>query len=421
MVQGWGRLRPHIPSTLLPRRVLTRGGSTRTTRLRGCGEAWSAGFGSGFPAATRSRPWHALCVFASTSVSIDPSASKPTARARVLLLLPLLHLHGAGLVLAMAAAATLGAALYVARLPITYRSTVTVLIGPGWRPGDAGQSYWSEREYLQTQAKLLTSRELATRTVQRLGLADDPSFRGRAGRGDWPLENGPLGEAASALQHMVDAKLTEGTRIIAVSLDDTSPQRAQRLLRGLLESFAEQNVAEPSNSVPDQPDLREELGQLTRRLAAARVQRERIAAKLGELRLGSVETSGNSELEFRYAAVKQRARDLRQLDTEFERFERLKEDSEHLFSLVVERSKLADGLGQAPTDEIRVLDAPMPGVRMEPSLLGPVVFGLIVGLGVGLVAAFGRLLCAAKPSGEGRVDRWRSRAPGQYRPTVGRI
>jgi uncharacterized protein involved in exopolysaccharide biosynthesis len=354
---------------------------------------------------------------------------------------------------------------------------------------------------------MLTSRRLASLAVQRLRLQDDPSFVGRPPR-HGADDDGPMGAAASALQGKVDAKLMEGTRLITVSLDDTDPDRAQRLLGGLLETFAQRNLAEPASaassndrlheqltnleqdladneqtlhtfkkernilpgSFADQAGmLGEELAQLTRSLTEARAQREKLAARLGELKLDvddfhalfagrpsassprltqlrnelvdarrdrdsllasgrgpdhpdvlaaesrvtstrralldearSLQIGAKRDLDVvtrhidglagLYEVAKHRALDLNQLEIEYQRFERLKNDSERLYSRLLERSEQADLGGQARVHNIRVLDAPLPGLRVRPNVPGTVAVGLLLGLAVGLVVAFGRLL-----------------------------
>ena len=157
--------------------------------------------------------------------------------------------------------------------PVIYRSTASVLVDPMppsplgkgiQQGGDAWGYYWSEQEYLQTQAKVLTSRHVASLTVRRLGLQSDPSFAGTAARHqNAQVGPVPLDAAASALQGRVDVKPMKGTRLITVGLDDTDPNRAQRLLGGVVETFAQQNLDRdrgqevlPSCSPPTPPDVR---------------------------------------------------------------------------------------------------------------------------------------------------------------------
>jgi uncharacterized protein involved in exopolysaccharide biosynthesis len=361
------------------------------------------------------------------------------------------------LVLATTAVAVVGAAVYVIEQPVIYRSTASLLIDPlpPRRGGDARRYYRSEQEYLEAQAKMLTSRHLASLTVLRLGLQADPSFVGH--------QTG----AVEALQGKVDAKLVEGTRLITVSLDDTNPDRTQRLLGGLVETFVRQNPAERASGTSSSDRLRQErnslsvsfadqasmfedeLAEVTQSLTEARVRGEELASRLGELtkldvddrealpagrllasspllarlcrefvgarrardsllasgrgpnhpdvlaaesrvtstrralldELGSLRTGAKLDLDLvtrhidglngLYEAVKHRAFDLKELELEYQRLERVMDH------------------GASP---IRVLDAPLAGVRVEPNVPGTLAVGLLLGLAVGWVAAFGRLL-----------------------------
>jgi capsular exopolysaccharide synthesis family protein len=439
-------------------------------------------------------------------------------------MLPLLLLQALrkswALVLAITAVAAVGTAFYVMGRPVIYRSTASVLIDPMppsplgkgiQQGGDAWGYYWSEQEYLQTQARVLTSRHVASLTVRRLGLQNDPSLAGNPTRHQkGPIGNVPVDAAASVLQGKVDVKPVKGTRLITVSLEDTDPNRAQRLLGGLVETFAQQNLDEAASAASSSNDwlrnqltslkqelenneralhsfkkernilsvsfndqanmLKEELTQLTQGLTEARDRREKLAARSAELMklnaddlealptgdlLGSSPILGQLRNEFVNArrdrdslvasgrganhpdvlaaqsrvtssrrallaeirslqtgakrdldvvtrhingltglseAAKHQALDLNQLEIDYRRLERLKDTSERLYSLVLERSKEGDLIGQARVNNIRMVDAPLPGVRVKPNVPGTIGVGLFLGFALGLVGAFGRTL-----------------------------
>lgn len=99
------------------------------------------------------------------------------------------------------------------------------------------------------------------------------------------------------------------------------------------------------------------------------------------------EVNGLSKL---YEAAQRRALDLNLLEIEHNRLERLKNNNEKLYSLVLERSKESDLASLMSVNNIRVLDAPLRGA---PQGLGVPILsaaGLLVGLFLGLAAAVGR-------------------------------
>jgi succinoglycan biosynthesis transport protein ExoP len=425
-----------------------------------------------------------------------------------------------GLMLAAMAAAAIATTFYLMGRTTIYRSSATVLIDPMppsplgkgmHQAGDPWGWYWSEQVYLQTQSKVLTSRHVASLTVKRLGLQNDPAFAGTSSqRQKSPAAEMSIDTAASILEGMVDVKLMKDTRLLSVGLQDSDPYRAQRLLAGVIETFSQQNLDEAANastssnewlrnqvtslkqelesneqalhafkkdrnilsvSFTDQTNmLREELTRLTQSLTEARDRREKAAARRAELmkldvddlealptgellasspilaqlrndfvsarrdrdslrasgrgtnhpdvlaaesrvkssrrallaEVRSLQAGAKRDLDVvtrhingltgLYEAAKHQALDLNQLEIDYKRLERVKENSERLYSLVLERSKEGDLVGQIHVNNIRVVDAPLPGVRVKPNVPVTITAGLLLGFALGLVAAFGRNL-----------------------------
>ncbi|MBN1610330.1 MAG: polysaccharide biosynthesis tyrosine autokinase [Polyangiaceae bacterium] len=103
----------------------------------------------------------------------------------------------------------------------------------------------------------------------------------------------------------------------------------------------------------------------------------------------TAETNGLSKL---YGAAKQQALELNMLEIEYNRLERLKDNNEKLYSLVLERSKESDLTSLMQVNNIRVLDAPLRGASLGPSVPLFAAVGLLAGLVLGLGAAVGREL-----------------------------
>ena len=79
-------------------------------------------------------------------------------------------------------------ALYTLRQPKVYGATTSIVIdavAPRFLDSQVQDvsepregSYWVTREYTETQIRIITSRAVAERTVEKLGLQNDPAFLG---------------------------------------------------------------------------------------------------------------------------------------------------------------------------------------------------------------------------------------------------
>lgn len=94
-----------------------------------------------------------------------------------------------------------------------------------------------------------------------------------------------------------------------------------------------------------------------------------------------------------FEAAKQRALDINLLEIEYRRLERNKNNTERLFSLLLERSKDSDLTRQMRFNNIRVVDAPLtPKSPVRPNVPLSLAVGLLAGLGLGVAFALGREL-----------------------------
>lgn len=134
------------------------------------------------------------------------------------------------------------------------------------------------------------------------------------------------------------------------------------------------------------------------RAATARIESTRVAlvaeignvkgALEGDLRAARAQAAGLSGL---FEHAKSQALDLNLLEIEYNRLARSKNNTERLYSLVLERSKESDLTGMMRFNNIRVVDAPVvPRAPIRPNVPASVAVGLLLGLGLGLGAAFGR-------------------------------
>lgn len=194
---------------------------------------------------------------------------------------------------------TVLAALVVFSIRPTYRSTVTLLLEAqknkvvGIEEVYSGMS--ANREYFQTQAEIMKSRELAAKVVNRLDLAKDPEFDPRQQEppfwrrwlGNAGIDLATIGIAeddASASQD--DATITKGvirsfqsrltvepvrlSQLVRVSFDSADPALAAKVANAVAEIFIESDLEARYQMTQKASDwLSERIGGLRQKLESS--------------------------------------------------------------------------------------------------------------------------------------------------------
>ncbi len=136
-----------------------------------------------------------------------------------------------------------------------YRATATVLIDPN-PPRPLGHdvqtivdmgagSYWANKEYYETQNKILQGRSIAEETVRQLGLQRDAAFIANLPAGTpVPASKKPIDIdiAAQAVMSRLKVDPVRDSRLVNVTFDDANPERARRILSALLSIYLQRNV-----------------------------------------------------------------------------------------------------------------------------------------------------------------------------------
>ncbi|PKN39995.1 MAG: protein tyrosine kinase, partial [Deltaproteobacteria bacterium HGW-Deltaproteobacteria-20] len=118
-------------------------------------------------------------------------------------------------------------------------------------------------------------------------------------------------------------------------------------------------------------EIRNIRGAVERDLAAAREQEE-----------GLIGLFGHS---------KNQALDLNLMAIEYSRLERTRQNSEKLYSVVLERAKEGDLTRMMQINNVRIVDPPLlPGVPVSPNIPRNILIGVLAGLALGMGAGFGR-------------------------------
>ncbi len=139
--------------------------------------------------------------------------------------------------------------LWTFRLPKVYQATVTLEYDPnpisplGSSVEDVGgqvSHFLMSREFFETQNLIIQSRAVAERVVERLGLADDPTFFGQEAGTDWT----PVAKevAAQRLQGKLSLDPIKETRLVLLKVRDNDPERAATLANMVANAYIEKTM-----------------------------------------------------------------------------------------------------------------------------------------------------------------------------------
>ncbi|MEZ4372050.1 MAG: polysaccharide biosynthesis tyrosine autokinase, partial [Polyangiaceae bacterium] len=240
-----------------------------------------------------------------------------------------------GWVAAAAVLSTLVATFYTLGETRIYEASATILFDPKPpRPlGDEVQAvvdmgsgnYWNNKEYYKTQYWVIQSRRVSESVVRELNLHKDPGFIDDLPPGhNAPPKEISVEAAASKLRRHLSVEPVKDSQLARVTYQDTDPERAQRVLTVLTETYVRNNLDDTlassnmatdwlrdqlktlksdledsemqlhnykkkndilSLSLDDQSNmLREEMKQLNAQLTDVRTKREHVASRYKELR-----------------------------------------------------------------------------------------------------------------------------------------
>ena len=369
---------------------------------------------------------------------------------------------------------------------------------------------WDNREYYETQYNIIRSMSVALAVVNDLGLQNDLGFLQNLPSGGKPARGPKMSaeEAAEVLRTRLVVQPIRDSRLATVKLTDADPQRAQRVLAALMDTYVGQNLATALDATTASSDwlrtqldklktdlesselelhrykkekdilsvqfddqsnmLREEMKSINDELTRARALLQEAAARSAELDavpendpskitssellkssllsalrqeyerakrqrdglLGSGKgenhpdvAAATREVEAARAAVLQevhniktavrrdvgvlqrqvgglagmmdqskgRAHDLNLLEIEYNRLKRNKENTEKLYTLVLERTKESDLTRMMRGNNIRIVDRPLlPRSAVSPRVPITLGIGIVAGMVLGLLAAFAR-------------------------------
>ncbi|RYG63339.1 hypothetical protein EON77_21065, partial [bacterium] len=151
--------------------------------------------------------------------------------------------------------------LYARSIPPTYEATASVEFDPkpirplgDTRDGVASfTSYWDNKEYFETQHKIMTSDRVLAAVVTNLGLQNDPAFApGAKPDGKTRSPSMSVEDLAALLRGRVKVEPIKGTRLVIVHVEDTDPKRAARVADAVVATYIGLNT---QNSVVATSDV----------------------------------------------------------------------------------------------------------------------------------------------------------------------
>ena len=195
-----------------------------------------------------------------------------------------------GVVTATILASLVAAAVYNYWKTPTYLAAVSIQIDreqPNIARLDEELSRLPERpDYIETQYKVLKSRTLARRVIERLDLAGVPELT--RGLRPWPADRpAPYDGAGGVDPRLVDAFLArlrvepgKGTRLVSVSFESEDPKLAPAAANSLAEEYIEHNLEAKWNATQKASGwLQQQLASLQDALEASETELHEYAAK----------------------------------------------------------------------------------------------------------------------------------------------
>jgi capsular exopolysaccharide synthesis family protein len=132
--------------------------------------------------------------------------------------------------------------------------------------------YWFSKEYYETQYKVITSRAVAQRVVEKFQLARDPRFFGLEGLKDQGKVESILAKAdpIGTLQDRLAVIPVKDSRVVRIQVSDRDPKWAATLANGVAEAYITESLSVKTDTTRGASDwLEQQLGDLESKLGAS--------------------------------------------------------------------------------------------------------------------------------------------------------
>ncbi|HLK88469.1 MAG TPA: polysaccharide biosynthesis tyrosine autokinase [Polyangia bacterium] len=141
--------------------------------------------------------------------------------------------------------ATVVAFVYTYRQPKIYEATCQVIIepmAPQVLPGSKDVvelgtgSFWANKEFYETQYRIIQSTSVGQRTAEKLGLQYDPDYAGVVGK------NHDLAALGRTIAGQLSVKPLKDSRLALITVSDGKPQRAALIANTVADTYIEYNL-----------------------------------------------------------------------------------------------------------------------------------------------------------------------------------
>ncbi len=158
------------------------------------------------------------------------------------------------LILAVFSAVVAAATLYTVRQPKVYSAQASLIIEarePRFLDNqiqdvnsDTGSYYWANKEYLTTQYKIIQSRAVSQRVVEKLGLNADEGFLGLTQVADSKQRAAMMSriDAVAKLQRMIQVEPVRDSRVSLIRIEDRDAHRAALLANEVAQAYSDEII-----------------------------------------------------------------------------------------------------------------------------------------------------------------------------------
>lgn len=136
--------------------------------------------------------------------------------------------------------------IYEASSLVEFDPDVVKPLGNKTDPMVGWSSIWDTREYYETQYRIMQSDRVLASVVRDLSLQNDPAFLGYK-----PTQPAPLDETTDILRSKLTIDPVKGSRLVYVTVRDTSPAQARRLSEAIARAYIAQNLEKMVSATGD--------------------------------------------------------------------------------------------------------------------------------------------------------------------------
>lgn len=160
------------------------------------------------------------------------------------------------LILLVFAVVTAAVTLYTTRQPRVYAAQISLIIDPK-EPrfldsqiqdvnSDSTSNFWANKEYLETQFKIIQSRAVSQRVVEKLGLGGDVDFLGLSKLPDDARRRELMAkmDAVALVQSKIRVEPIKDSRVSVIKIEDSEPNRAALLANEVAQAYIDEVLAQ---------------------------------------------------------------------------------------------------------------------------------------------------------------------------------